>query len=80
LARGQVTLPKEIRREAFVEPGDTVMFRVTGPGTVKVKVLPRLTLREALEHYQIEGTVDLEADRAQWQEKAAGEVIAANDD
>src|SRR5438309_6018931 len=57
LGRGQVTLPREIRRAASVRPGDTVVFRVTGPGTIELKTLPRLSLDEALERYHIEGPV-----------------------
>jgi bifunctional DNA-binding transcriptional regulator/antitoxin component of YhaV-PrlF toxin-antitoxin module len=80
LARGQVTLPREIRRAACVRPGDTVIFRVTGPGTIELKVLPRLRLTEALERYRIEGAVDPDADRARWQARAASDVLGTQDD
>jgi bifunctional DNA-binding transcriptional regulator/antitoxin component of YhaV-PrlF toxin-antitoxin module len=75
LGRGQVTLPRDIRRAASVQPGDTVIIRVTGPGTIELKTLPRLTLDEALERYRIEGPVDLASDRPQWQAEAAGDVL-----
>jgi bifunctional DNA-binding transcriptional regulator/antitoxin component of YhaV-PrlF toxin-antitoxin module len=80
LARGQLTLPRAIRRAARVQPGDTVLFRVTGPGTIELKVLPRLGLIEALERYRIEGPVDLNADRAEWQSQAARDVLGVQDD
>ena len=63
LPRGQVTLPREIRREAGFEPGDVLTVRVTGEGTVQIKALPRLTLAEALERYKIDGRIDEKADR-----------------
>lgn len=75
LARGQVTLPRDIRRDADIEPGDTVTFRVTAPGKVEVSVLPRLRLAEALERYRIEAPVVDAADRLQWQVTAAEEVL-----
>lgn len=80
LSRGQVTLPREIRRAASVRPGDTVVFRVTGPGTIELKTLPRLSLDEALERYRIEGPVDLASDRAQWQAQAASDSFGKPDD
>jgi AbrB family looped-hinge helix DNA binding protein len=58
LARGQVTLPREIRRAADLRPGDRVTFRVTDQGTVEIRALPRLTLSEALERFRIEGAID----------------------
>lgn len=80
LGRGQVTLPREIRRAASVRPGDTVVFRVTGPGTIELKTLPRLSLHEALERYRIEGPIDLASDRSQWQTQAAEDVFGKQDD
>lgn len=80
LDRAQVTLPREIRRAASVQPGDTVVFRVTGPGTIELKTLPRLSLDEALERYRIEGLVDFASDRHQWLTQAAGDVIGKQDD
>lgn len=75
LPRGQVTLPRAIRREAGFEPGDTLTLRVTGTGTVEVRALPRLTLAEALEQYRIEGPIDEAVDRERWYDEAAKEVI-----
>lgn len=64
LARGQVTLPRSIRLSAGVRPGDLVTFAVIEPGTVQIRLLPRLRLAEALERYRIEGPVDETTDRA----------------
>ena len=79
LARGQVTLPRMIRRTAGLEPGDVVAFQVTDRGTVEIRPLPRLKLREALERYTIDAPPDDAADRARWQKKAAREVLSESD-
>lgn len=75
LPRGQVTLPRAIRREAGFEPGDTLTLRVTGTGTVEVRALPRLTLAEALARYRIEVPIDEAVDREAWYDEAAKEVV-----
>ena len=75
LARGQVTLPRNIRRAAGLEPGDVVAFEVTAPGRVELRALPRLRLSEALERYRVTGTVDDAADRVAWQTHAAQDVV-----
>jgi bifunctional DNA-binding transcriptional regulator/antitoxin component of YhaV-PrlF toxin-antitoxin module len=75
LPRGQVTLPRSIRRQAGFEPGDTLTFRVKDEGVVEVRALPRLTLAEALQRYKIEGPIDEKADREEWQDEAAKDVI-----
>ena len=77
--RGQVTLPRSIRQAAGVKPGDVVLFQPLGPGTVQLKVLPRLTLAEALERYRVEGPIDDARDRESWQEAAAKDVLGAGD-
>lgn len=76
--RGQITLPREIRRMAGINPGDTVTIKALGPGRVEVHVVPRLTLQELLERYRIEGPVDIPADRQKWQETAAKEALDAD--
>lgn len=80
LTRGQVTLPREIRRAAGIQPGDSVSFRVSGAGRVEIRVLPRLRLAEALALYRIEGPVDDGADRVRWQAQAADDVLGRTDD
>jgi AbrB family looped-hinge helix DNA binding protein len=75
LARGQITIPSDIRREAQIEPGDTVSLHVIAPGKVEVKVLSKLTLKDLLERYRIEGPTDLAAAREEGEAQAAVEVI-----
>jgi AbrB family looped-hinge helix DNA binding protein len=74
-SRGQVTLPRAIRKAAGIESGDTVTFHVVGPGRVELRLLPRLRLAEALERYRIEQTVDEAADRDAWEAMAAEEAL-----
>ena len=78
LARGQVTLPREIRRAADIKPGDRVTFRVTKRGTVEIRALPRLTLGEALERYRIEEPIDWAAYQQTWQEEAVKDICEAS--
>ena len=80
LARGQVTLPREIRRAARIKPGDVVTFRVIAPGEIEITALPRLSLSEALERYQILGPIDEAADRVQWEVRAAEDVLDEQND
>jgi bifunctional DNA-binding transcriptional regulator/antitoxin component of YhaV-PrlF toxin-antitoxin module len=71
-----VTLPRAIRRAAGLKPGDVVLFQATGPHTVQMKALPRLSLAEALARYRVEGPIDA-ADREAWQDAAAGDVLGS---
>ena len=76
LTRGQITLPKDVRKAAGIEPGDTVFVHVTGPGKVELSVLPRLTLAELWERYKIEGPIDWAKDSEHWEAEAAKDVIS----
>lgn len=76
-ARGQVTLPSDIRREVGIRPGDTVLFRQTGPSTVELEVLPRLTLAEIIEKFQVDQPYDDAAIREEWQEEAIREIFGS---
>ena len=76
--RGQLTLTRDVRRAAGIQPGDLVITRVTGPGTVEIKRLPRLRLADLLDRYHIDGPVDIAADREDWHNEAALDVVAAS--
>lgn len=71
MSRGQITLPKSIRLSAGISPGDTVAFRLVGEGKLEIRVLPRLSLEEALRRFRIEEPLD----DSPWQAYAAGDVI-----
>ena len=79
LSRGQVTVPRAIRQQAGLEPGDLLTFRVTDAGTVEIKALPRLTVDELVELYPIEGPIDETVDREQWEAEAANEAFGTRD-
>jgi AbrB family looped-hinge helix DNA binding protein len=74
-ARGQVTLPRSVRRELGCKPGDTVAFQSAGHGAVEIRVLPRRSFAELLDRYRIPGEIDPSGDRAAWQAAAAQEVL-----
>jgi len=71
MARGQITLPRDVRQRAHIEPGDVLNIEVVGPGEVRVTVLPNLGPRDLRARYPIERPIDEAADRADWQAEAA---------
>ena len=73
-ARGQVTLPREVRRLAGIKPGDALDIQVLGPGRLRFVVLPKLSPRELRDRYPIEAPIDFAADREAWQAQAAAEI------
>lgn len=75
LARGQVTLPREVRRKAGIKPGDVLNIEVLGPGRLQFSALPIVSPRELRERYPIDGPVDEASDRAEWQAAAAKEAL-----
>ena len=79
-ARGQVTVPSEIRHAVGIEPGDTLLLRATGPTTVEVEVLPRMTFQEFLDRYHVDAPYDDAAIREARQEDAAREIFGSVDE
>ena len=77
LSRGQVTLPREVRQEAQIKPGDTVNVYVVGLGQLRVEVVPRMDPETFFETYRIDVPIDLDALRKEWEAAAAEEVIRA---
>jgi AbrB family looped-hinge helix DNA binding protein len=75
LARGQVTLPREVRRRAHIKPGDVLNIEVLGPGRLRFTSLPCVSPRELRERFPIDMPIDEAADRAAWQSEAADEAI-----
>lgn len=76
LARGQVTLPSEIRRKAGIKPGDLLNVEVVGKGQIRCLVLPDLGPRDLFERYPIDVLIDESRDRVKWEEVAARSVVA----
>jgi AbrB family looped-hinge helix DNA binding protein len=74
-SRGQVTLPREIRKAVNIQPGDSLLFRASGPSTIEITVLPRTTLAEALERFHVDEPLDTDTLREAAYEDAAREAI-----
>ncbi len=70
-SRGQITLPRQVRQAAQIQPGDSVTIQAVGPGRIEVKVVRRLTLQDLLDRYPIDVPVNVAADREKWEEEAA---------
>ena len=77
VSKGGRSLLRGTRRAAGIRPGDVVLTRVVGPGTVEVKRLPTLPLAELLARYQIDGPINEPRDRERWEDAAAEDVISS---
>jgi AbrB family looped-hinge helix DNA binding protein len=58
LARGQLTIPQEIREKANLRPGDTVEVDVDETGTIRLRRLPTLSFDEMFERNLVTEPVD----------------------
>ncbi len=76
MTRGQITIPAKVRRGAGIRAGDSITLEVVGPGEVTLRVLPRMSLAEALERYKVKEPVVDRRDRAEWQRQATAEVVS----
>ncbi len=74
-SRGQVTLPKFIRDQANIAPGDLVEFQVVGPHKVMIEVIPVKPLQYFWEKFATDESYDDDANRKAWQAEAAAEVV-----
>lgn len=79
LPRGQVTVPRAIRDEAGLEPGDLLSFRVTSDGAVEFKSVPRLTVDQLVERYPIDGPIDEARGREEWEAEVAKDALGTRD-
>jgi AbrB family looped-hinge helix DNA binding protein len=75
LARGQITIPREIREKVHLDPGDLVRIEPIGADRFVVEVIPTLTVDEILARFHSDEPVDLERLREEGEEEAATEVI-----
>jgi AbrB family looped-hinge helix DNA binding protein len=74
-ARGQLTLPRDVRKLAGIKPGDSVDVQVLGRRHVRVVLLPKLTPRELGDRYPIDIEIDEANDREAWQAQVS-DIIA----
>jgi hypothetical protein len=58
-----------------VNQGDVVTVEVKAPGTIELKVLPRLSLAETFERWRIAEEINWTRDRDEWESAAADEII-----
>jgi bifunctional DNA-binding transcriptional regulator/antitoxin component of YhaV-PrlF toxin-antitoxin module len=74
-ARGQVTVPQEIREACGVVPGSELLFIPTGEREFVCRVLPPARpLSDVVEQYTLDGTApDIEALRAAMAQELARE-------
>ena len=71
----QIPVPEEIRRRYDIKPGDSVLFRPTGPTTFEVEVLPHMTLDEAIRRFRVKGPIDMKKIREEAEEELAAEFL-----
>ena len=76
-ARGQVTVPQEIREAYGIEPGSELLFLRAGKDHFECRVLPKpRSLIEFIKQHKIDGPpIDVEQLLKEAEEEAAGEVI-----
>ncbi len=60
-SRGQVTLPKELREQTQIAPGDLVRISVTDEGNLQIAPAGIKPLEYYWEKFAIEGPVDVES-------------------
>jgi AbrB family looped-hinge helix DNA binding protein len=76
LARGQITIPREVREKVHLGPGDLVRIETIGLNRFVVEVIPTLTLAEILVRFHSDEPVDMIRLREEGENDAAREVIA----
>ena len=77
-ARGQVTLPREIREQVGIKPGDVISFEVVGKNEIRCTILPSLDPWQLRERFPIDVPVDEQVDRAAWEIEAAKRLLESD--
>lgn len=70
-SRGQVTLPKELREQTHISPGDLVRISVTDEGNLQIEPAGIKPLEYYWEKFAIEGPIDVESMRRDAEEEEA---------
>ena len=71
-ARGQVTLPREVRKWLAIKPKDLLAFELNPDGHVRLSVVPFISATELFARYPGDGqAVDMAALRREAEEAAA---------
>ena len=79
LARGQITIPREVREKVHLGPGDLVRIDAIGPNRFVVEVIHTFSLAEILERFHSDEPVDMVQLREEGEQDAARELIAKID-
>lgn len=74
--RGQVTIPKSVRDEAAMTPGDIVEIRADGLHRVILEVIPVRPLEYFWEKFASDDSYNDDAIRSEWQQEASGEAVS----
>jgi AbrB family looped-hinge helix DNA binding protein len=74
--RGQVTIPKSVREEVSMSPGDVVDIRADGLHRVIMEVIPVRPLEYFWEKFASDEPYDDEVVRNEWQQIAAIEAVS----
>jgi AbrB family looped-hinge helix DNA binding protein len=77
-ARGQITIPRDVRKKLQLRPGDVLSLFVTGPETVEMRILPRRSFADLREQYRIDATaheIDEFLRKGEWQAEARKDVF-----
>lgn len=74
-SRNQITLPRKARKAVDIRPGDTLLVQPTGPNTLEIKVLPRMTFAEWLERFGTDEPIDVDKIMAEGEEAQADEYV-----
>ena len=75
LARGQITIPRDVREKVHLGPGDLVRIEPIGSNRFVVEVIPTLTLAEILMRFHSDEPVDMVRLREEGEKEAAREAI-----
>lgn len=80
-ARGQVTIPTEVRQAANIRTGDTLLFEVTGAGRLRVVAIPtHSSLDDLFDRYSSPGVFEVERVWAEVGEDVARDVLGPDVD
>jgi hypothetical protein len=74
-----VVLPDSIVRAAGVEPGTTLVIQTSEPGSIEIRVLPKLTLTEFIQRFRVDAPYDEAAIREAAEDDAFEEAFRRPD-
>lgn len=74
-SRYRITIPDEARRQMGIQPGDLIIVRSTGPGTVEIKSMSRMTFQDSLELFHSDEAVDMEQLRRDLEEDLIADAL-----